>query len=66
MTTQKLNHHQAHWSLYLSQFNISMTHHPGKSSAKPDLLLRRLDHKDGVENDNDNVILLKPEFFAQN
>ena len=66
MTTQKLNRCQACWSLDLSQFDINMTHRPGKLSAKPDLLSRRLDHKDGVENDNDNIILLKPEFFAQN
>ena len=42
-----------------------MMHRPGKSSAKPDLLLRCSDHKEGVENDNDNVILLKPEFFTK-
>src|SRR5882762_11794 len=66
MTAQKLNRRQACWSLYLSRFNINMTHRPGKSSAKPDLLSRRSDHKEGVENDNDNVILLKPEFFTKN
>src|SRR5882762_9336715 len=43
-----------------------MMHRPGKSSAKPDLLSRHLDHKEGVENDNNNVILLKPEFFTKN
>ena len=63
MTTQKLNRRQAQWSLFLSRFNITMTHRPGKSSAKPDILSRRLDHKEGVENDNENVVLLKPEFF---
>jgi len=36
---------------------------PGKSSTKPDILSRRSDHKEGVENDNENVMLLKPEFF---
>src|SRR5882762_11181554 len=66
MTTQKLNRRQARWLLYLSCFNINLTHRPGKSSAKPDLLLRHSDHKEGVENDNDNVILLKPEFFTKN
>jgi len=63
MTTQKLNRCQARWSLFLSHFDITMTHRPGKSSAKPDILLRCSDHKEGVENDNENVVLLKPEFF---
>jgi len=66
MTAQKLNRRQARWSLYLSRFDINLTHRRGKSSAKPDLLSRRSDHKEGVENDNDNVILLKPEFFTKN
>ena len=26
MTAQKLNHQQAHWSLYLSRFDINMSH----------------------------------------
>ena len=63
MTAQKLNRRQAQWSLFLSRFDITMTHRPGKSSAKPDILSRRSDHKEGVENDNENVMLLKPEFF---
>ena len=32
--------------------------------GKADALSRRPDHKEGVENDNDEVTLLKPEFFA--
>jgi len=47
MTAQKLNRRQARWSLFLSRFDIIMTHRPGKSSAKPDLLSRRSDHKEG-------------------
>ena len=31
--------------------------------AKADSLSRRPDHKKGVEHDNENVTLLKPEFF---
>ena len=31
--------------------------------AKADSLSRRPDHKKGVEYDNENVTLLKPEFF---
>jgi len=66
MTAQKLNCRQACWSLFLSHFNINMTHRPGKSSAKPNLLSRCSDHKEGVEYDNDTVILLKPELFSKN
>ena len=31
--------------------------------GKADTLSRRADHKKGVEHDNENVTLLKPEFF---
>jgi len=30
---------------------------------KADTLLRHADHKEGIEHDNENVVLLKPEFF---
>ena len=66
MMAQKLNQCQACWSLFLSHFDIKMMHHPGKSSAKPDLLLRHSDHKEGVENNNNDIILLKPEFSSKN
>jgi RNase H-like domain found in reverse transcriptase len=65
MTAQKLNCQQARWSLFLSRFDLQLSHRLGKSSAKPDALSRRLDHKEGVESDNENVILLKPEFFTR-
>jgi hypothetical protein len=29
MMVKKLNHCQAHWSMYLSRFNFDMHHHPG-------------------------------------
>ena len=31
--------------------------------GKADALLRCVDHKEGVEHDNKNVTLLKPEYF---
>ena len=31
--------------------------------GKADALLRCTDHKEGVEHDNENVTLLKPEYF---
>ncbi len=63
MTAQKLNRRQARWSTFLSRFDLDLSYRPGKSSAKPDLLSRRVDHKRGTEDDNENVVLLKPEFF---
>src|SRR5579859_977786 len=47
MTTRELNRRQARWSLYLSWFNISLLHKPGKTMGKPDALSRRPDHGDG-------------------
>jgi len=63
MTAKKLNRHQAWWSLYLSRFNFSMHHRPGRSMGKSDALSRRADHGTGA-GDNSNVTLLRPEFFA--
>src|SRR5258707_12021552 len=65
MTAQKLNHRQACWSLFLSRFDLRLQHHAGKLLGKLDLLSRHKDHKKGVEDNNDNVIMLKPEFFDQ-
>ena len=62
-TARKLNRRQARWSLYLSRFDYTLHHRPGKSMGKPDALSRRADHDDGT-GDNDNVILLKPETFV--
>ena len=35
---QKLNHRQAHWSLFLLHFNFSLFHQPGQLMGKPDVL----------------------------
>ena len=63
MLAKKLNRRQARWALYLSRFNFKLIHKPGSSMATADSLSRRPDHKKGVEHDNENVTLLKPEFF---
>ena len=52
MTSQKLNQRQARWALYLSQFNFTLKHIPGKSMRKADRLSRRPDWQEGVERDN--------------
>jgi hypothetical protein len=63
MTAQKLNRRQARYSLYLSRFDFSLHHRPGRSMGKPDALSRRPDHGTGSR-DNENVTLLKPELFT--
>src|SRR5882757_3916281 len=63
MSAKKLNRCQARWSLYLSRFNFDMHHRPGRSMGKSDTLSRRADHGTGG-GDNDNITLLRPEFFA--
>jgi len=57
MTAKKLNHRQAHWSLYLAHFNFKLIHCPGRSMEKPDALSQRLDHGKGAS-DNKDVVLL--------
>jgi len=63
MTAKKLNRRQARWSLLLAQFNFIMHHRPGKSMGKTDALSCRSNHGTGSE-DNDNMVLLTPNFFA--
>lgn len=59
---QRLNRRQARWSLYLSRFNFTLIHRPGKKSGKPDALSRRADHETG-DDDNSDCILLPPDLF---
>ena len=63
-TARKLNRRQARWSLYLSRFDFAFKHRPGKSSGKPDALSRRADHGHG-DDDNKDVVLLKPDLFVR-
>ena len=63
-TAQKLTRRQARWALYLTRFNFELRHKPGKVNFVADPLSRRADHEEGVELDNRDQILLKPEFFA--
>ena len=59
--SQKLNHRQARWALYLSQFSFTLKHIPGKSMGKADRLSKRPDWQEGVERDKENQKLVKPE-----
>jgi len=63
MKVQKLNRRQARWALYLSRFNFTLKHVPGSKMGKADSLSRRLDWEIGVEKDNKDEILVKPEWL---
>jgi len=63
MMSQKLNHRQARWALYLSRFNFTLKHILGKSMGKANGLSRRLDWQEGVEKDNENQKLVKLEWI---
>jgi len=63
MTAKKLNRCQARWSLHLARFDFLLHHRSGHTMGKPDILSRRADHGNGAFN-NENVILLRPEFLV--
>jgi len=63
MTAKKLNRCQARWSLHLARFDFLLHHCPGCTMGKPDALSRRADHRNGAS-DNENIVLLQPEFLA--
>jgi len=65
MTSQKLNHRQARWALYLSRFNFILKYIPEKSIGKADGLSRRLDWQEGVERDNEDQKLIKLEWIRE-
>lgn len=62
MGARKLNRRQARWYITLSDFNFQLKYRPGKQNGKADALSRRPDHGDGKD-DNEGVVLLKPEWF---
>jgi len=63
MKAQKLNCRQARWVLYLLRFDFTLKYVPGSKMGKADSLSKRLDWEIGVERDNENEILVKPEWL---
>jgi len=63
MKVQKLNRRQARWALYLSRFDFTLKHVPGSKIEKADSLSRRPDWEIGVERDNEDKTLVKPEWL---
>ena len=61
MKAQKLNRRQARQALYLSHFNFTLKHVPESKMGKADSLSKRPDWEIGVEKDNEDEMLVKPE-----
>ena len=61
-SSQKLNHWQARWSLFLLHFDYKLMHKVGVTN-KSDGLSWHPDHKEGVEFDNSGEMLLDPKLF---
>jgi len=60
---QKLNQRQARWALYLSRFDFTLKHISGSKMEKADSLSKRPDWEVGVEKNNKDEILVKPEWL---
>jgi len=63
MKAQKLNCKQVRWALYLSRFDFTLKHVPESKMGKTDSLSKRLDWEVGVEKDNEDETLIKPEWM---
>jgi len=63
MKVQKLNRKQARWTLYLLRFNFTLKHVPGSKMEKTNSLSRKPDWEVGVEKDNEDKMLVKPEWL---
>jgi len=63
MKAQKLNRRQVRWALYLSRFDFMLKHVPGSKMGKADSLSRRPDWEVRVERDNEDEMLVKPEWL---
>jgi len=50
----------------MTRFDFVLYHKPGKMMQAEDPLSRQADHEMGIDLDNTNQVLLKPEFFTIN
>jgi len=65
-TAQKLTRRQARWALLMTRFDFVLYYKLEKTMQAEDPLFRRADYEMGIDLDNMNQVLLKPEFFAIN
>ena len=61
-SSRSLTRRQARWSLFLTQFDFTIQHRPGRLGGKPDALSRRSDLQPEGK-DNAEHTLLSPEVF---
>jgi hypothetical protein len=60
---KNLNRRQAHWSLYLSEFDVKLVHMPGHKMVQSDTLSRRPDLCPDSDTDNEDIIMLPENMF---
>ena len=60
MVKRDLNRRQACWSAELADYNFTLHYKKGSSMKKADILSRRPDLGEGVENNNKDITLLPP------
>ena len=58
---QKLSHCQAHWMMFLQDFNLHCIHVPGSAMGPPDALSHLADPD--ISSDNTNITLLPDDVF---
>jgi len=63
MKVQKLDRRQARWALYLSRFSFTLKYISRSKMGKADSLSRRPDWGVGVEKDNEDEMLVRPEWL---
>ena len=61
--SQDLNQRQTQWVIELEDYDLKIIPKAGKEMKKADILLRRVDHERG-ENNNKNITLLKLKWFV--
>ena len=62
-TAQHLTRRQARWALLLADFNFVLVHKAGTANTRADPLSRMPQHQVGDAEDNNEEIVLKPEYF---
>ena len=68
-TTRRLNRRQARWSLFLADFDFTITYRPGAKQGKPDALSRRPEYhlKEGDDAvTQQHAVILKPGMVELN
>ena len=62
-TAQHLTRRQARWSLHLAEFNFKLVYKPGSTQTRADPLSRLPEHQVTDADDNQDRVVLKPEYF---